>query len=248
MMAMATVAVARSGRIHRAEAPALASAEYGRFLDLVRTLRDDDWGKPTDCTRWDVRGIVAHVLGWAETLTMREFMRVQRLGKPVARELGVPLLDGMNEVLVRQRADVSPAELLTRLERAAPKAVAARASVPAPMRLLPVSTPNGRINLGFLNDHIYTRDLFIHRVDITRATGSEMVVTADHDARIVADVVADWTAAHRQPFALVLDGPAGGRFTNGVGGEEHRLDAVEFCRIVSGRAAGTELLATPVLF
>jgi uncharacterized protein (TIGR03083 family) len=246
MTTMATVAT--RGRIQKGEAPTIASAEYGRFLDLVHTLSDDEWGKPTDCTRWDVRGIVAHVLGWSETLTMRGFMRVQRLGKPVARDLGGPLLDGMNEVLVRQRAGFSPAELVTRLERAAPKAVAARASVPAPMRLLPVSTPGGRINLGFLNDHIFTRDLFIHRVDITRATGREMVVTADHDARIVADVVADWAAGHRKPFTLVLDGAAGGTFADGAGGQEHRLDAVEFCRIVSGRAPGAGLLATPVLF
>jgi uncharacterized protein (TIGR03083 family) len=235
-------------RIERAEAPALALAESNRFLDLLRSLRDDDWSKPTDCTRWDTRGIAAHVLGWSETLSMRQMMRLQRLGKPVARELGGSLIDGMNEVLVRQRADIPPAELLARLEQALPRAVAARSSVPAPLRLLPMSTPEGRINLGYLNDHIFTRDMWIHRVDITRATGARMELTADHDSRIVADVAADWGGRHRRPFALVLEGPAGGVYERGSGGEEHRLDAVAFCRIVSGRAEGTGLLATRVLF
>jgi hypothetical protein len=37
-------------------------------------------------------------------------------------------------------------------------------------------------------------------------------------------------------------------FERGDGGEEHHLDAVEFCRIVSGREHGTGLLATGVVF
>jgi uncharacterized protein (TIGR03083 family) len=240
--------LAKTQRIERAEAPAVARDEYARFLDLLRSLSDDDWARPTDCTRWDVRGIVAHVLGWAETLTMRDFMRVNRLGKPVARELGGPLIDGVNEVLVRQRADASPAELVARLERVVPRSVAARSSVPSPMRLMPISTPEGRITLGYLNDHIFTRDAWIHRVDISRATRREMVLTAGHDGRIVADVVSDWAARHRRPFTLILDGPAGGVHRSGSDGEEHHLDAVEFCRVASGRATGTGLLGTRVLF
>jgi len=235
-------------RIGRIEAPALAAGEYERFVDLLRSLNPDDWTRPTDCTRWDVRAIAAHVLGWAETVTMRQFMRLSRLGKRVARELGSPPIDGMNEVLVRQRAGVPPAELVARLEAAAPRSVAARFSVPAPLRLMPISTPEGRINLGYLNDHIFTRDLFIHRVDISRATGRQMVLRAEHDSRIVGDVVVDWADRHRRPFRLLLHGPAGGVYERGFDGEEHRLDAVDFCRIVSGRAQGAGLLATRALF
>ena len=237
-----------SWSIERSAAPALANAAYDRFLELLRDLVDDDWGLPTDCTRWTVRDIVAHVLGWAETTTMRQFMRLNRLGKPVARELGAPLIDGMNEVLVRQRASLPPSTLVERLERIAPKAVTARARVPAPLRLLPINTPEGRINLGYLNDHVFTRDLWIHRVDIGRATGREISLTAEHDGRIVADVVAAWADRHRRPFRLELEGAAGGVYQRGSAGDEHRLDAVEFCRIVSGRVEGTELLATRVLF
>ena len=120
--------------------------------------------------------------------------------------------------------------------------------VAAPLRLMPIGTPEGRINLGYLTDHIFTRDLWIHRVDICRATGREMTLTAAHDGRVVADVVADWADRHGRPFTLILEGPAGGAYRRGSGGEELRLDAVDFCRIVSGRAEGTGLLATKVLF
>jgi uncharacterized protein (TIGR03083 family) len=246
---MTTIApLAETRRIEKSEAPALARAEYDRFLELLRSLNDRDWTQPTDCDRWSVRDIAAHVLGWAETLTVRQLMRVNRLGKPVARELGGPLLDGMNEVLLRQRAGLSPAELVDRLEQVVPKAVAARSRVPAPLRLMPIATPEGRINLGYLNDHIFTRDLWIHRVDICRATGREIALTPHHDSRVVADVVADWADRHGRPFTLVLDGAAGSVHRRGSGGEQLRLDAVEFCRIVSGRAEGTGLLATKVLF
>jgi hypothetical protein len=75
------------------------------------------------------------------------------------------------------------------------------------------------------------------------------VLTADHDGRLIADVVADWAGRHQQPFTLDLEGPAGGTFTNGKGGgEEITLDAVEFCRILSGRATGAGLLTQEVPF
>jgi hypothetical protein len=88
----------------------------------------------------------------------------------------------------------------------------------------------------------------MHRVDITRATGREMVLTADHDGRLVADVVAEWARRHGQPFTLHLTGPAGGVFTQGTGGDELTLDAVEFCRTLSGRANGAGLLTQEVPF
>jgi hypothetical protein len=75
-----------------------------------------------------------------------------------------------------------------------------------------------------------------------------MQLTPEHDGRLVADVVADWARRHGQPFTLRLDGPAGGSFTAGPGGPEIRLDAVQFCRILSGRDAADGLLATRVPF
>jgi hypothetical protein len=112
---------------------------------------------------------------------------------------------------------------------------------------VPFGPPLGTKPLGYLMDCIYTRDAWMHRIDISRCTGRALRLTADHDGRIVADVVAEWARGHGQPYRLTLSGPAGGSWSNGDG-EAHALDAVEFCRIVSGRAPGSGLLAHEVPF
>jgi hypothetical protein len=86
----------------------------------------------------------------------------------------------------------------------------------------------------------------MHRVDIARATGHEMELTAEHDGRLVADLVAEWAATHGEPFILELGGAAGGTFVSGTGGEHVCIDAVEFCRVLSGRAPGVGVLAHPL--
>jgi hypothetical protein len=112
----------------------------------------------------------------------------------------------------------------------------------------PPDGPAERWRLGHVFDVILTRDTWLHRVDLARATERPLELTAAHDGRIVADVVAEWARRHGEPFALHLTGPAGGRFVHGGGGPELSLDAVEFCRILSGRAPGEGLLTRQVPF
>ena len=229
------------------EAAALLRTEYARFLALLRSLDDADWGRPTDCTRWDVRTVAAHVVTWAETMTIPQLLSVQWRGKRLAPD-GDGEISGMNEVLVRESKNATGPYLAARLQRVVPRSVAARASLLPPMRRFPVGLTGATVSLGFVNDHIYTRDTWIHRVDISRATGRSMLLTQDHDGRIVEDIVADWAERHGRPYHLVLGGPAGGDFATGDGGEEYRLDAVEFCRLVSGRSSAAGLLTTRVPF
>jgi len=75
----------------------------------------------------------------------------------------------------------------------------------------------------------------MHRIDIAQATGVQMPATSNHEGVIVDDVVREWAARHGQPYILELTGPAGGRWSDGVG-EEITMDAFEFCRSISGRA------------
>jgi len=100
---------------------------------------------------------------------------------------------------------------------------------------------------------ILTRDPWMHRLDLARATGQDLVLTADHDGVLVADVVAEWARRHGQPYQLELTGPAGGSWTSGTGGEEIVMDAADFCRVLSGRPGSDAdpprgLLATQVPF
>ena len=245
-----TTATTQGGtRMRHGDWMAAATEEYRRLDELLRSLAPADWAAPTDCSEWDVRAVVAHLVGAAEgNARIRETARQARLGRK-ARP-GQPLVDGINAVQVAERADRTPAELVADLADAGARGVRARRRLPAPLRAvrLPFGPPLGVRSLGYLMDRIYTRDAWLHRVDIARATGAELVVTADHDGRLVADVIEEWARAHGRPYALELTGPAGGTWAHGEGGERHVLDAVEFCRVVSGRSSGPGLLGTPVPF
>jgi hypothetical protein len=105
--------------------------------------------------------------------------------------------------------------------------------------------------LGYLVDTIYLRDLWMHRIDLARAVDRPLELSADHDGRITAEVVAEWARRHGQPFFLELTGPAGGSYAHqpdAPEAEHLKLDAIEFCRTLGGRASATGLLATVVPF
>jgi hypothetical protein len=105
--------------------------------------------------------------------------------------------------------------------------------------------------LGYLNDTIYLRDMFMHRIDAARAVHRPLELTSDHEGRLVADIVREWAGRHQCPFDLELRGPAGGHFTKGGDAtpvECIDLDAIEFCRVLAGRSEGTGLLHTIVPF
>jgi len=250
MTTTSTTRVQDIAPLSRAEAMSLAAAEYDRFLDLLRSLRPEEWRRPTECDAWDVRAMATHLLAEAEShYSLREMahqMRAYRKAK------SGPMIDAMNALQVRDRADLTPDEIVARFKRAVPRSVRARRRMPGLVRRvrLKVDPPfdKERWRLSYLMDVIYTRDTWMHRGDISRATGRDIALTTEHDGRIVADLVAEWARRHGQPFTLTLTGPAGGNYAAGDGGEHIQLDAVEFCRIVSGRAQGTSLLTTAVPF
>ncbi len=246
-----TTDVAVIPAVGHAEAMRLAAAEFEAVLQLLRGLSPDDWQRQTVCELWDVRAMAGHMLGMAEAqASIRQFVHdVRAAGK---RTSGA-MIDEMTATQVRERTQLTIAELIERFTAAAPRAVRARRRAPSLMRSklrLKQDPPfdTERWAYGFLVDIIFTRDPWIHRVDISRAIGRDPVLNREHDGRIVANVVAEWAGRHGKPFTLTLTGPAGGSWHSGAGGEQIELDAVEFCWILAGRAPGTGLLATRVPF
>ncbi|HEX7472586.1 MAG TPA: maleylpyruvate isomerase family mycothiol-dependent enzyme [Candidatus Limnocylindrales bacterium] len=242
--------VESSSRIAGEETWRLAAAEYRRMLELLRTLGDGDWTRPTDCTAWDVRGMLGHLVGAVEGFgNPAELFHQYRVGAKLRRRGAVDghlPVDGANAVQVSERASASTVELIARYERATPEALRWRRR----LRWIPVSQPDdgGRFTMRELFEVILTRDTWMHRVDIARATGREMVLTPEHDGRLAEDCVLDWAKKHGRPFSLVLGGPAGGRFERGAGGPDIEIDAVEFVRALSGRGVRGEILGTRVVF
>jgi len=237
-------------RIQRPEARKLANEEFVRFADLVSSLSPDDWTTPTDCTEWNVRKVALHVLGSGDAqASFPQFVHQLRRGVPLNKEIDSHhWVDGMNELQIRERSHLSNGELVAQLAEIGPTAVQGRWKTPPPVRYLPIpfGPPIGWVALKYLLDVGFTRDVWAHRIDIHAAIDREMSLTAEHDGRLVADIVLEWAAIHGEPFELVLEGPAGGEFSQGVGGERVEIDAIDFIRVLSGRLAGTGVLSHPL--
>lgn len=240
----------RAAALPRGTAMRLAATEYQRFAGLLRALGPDDWSQPTECPGWDVRAVAAHALGMVE---MAASIRNNNRQLKLARSRGGVFIDALTALQVEERAAMTPEQITARFTARAPKAARARRRAPGLIRrrIMPdrqqVGGREEAWTLGYLIDVILTRDPWMHRADIARATGANLALTADHDGVLVADVVAEWAARHGQPYTLHLTGPAGGSWASGAG-PLIEIDAVEFCRVLSGRGHADGLLATQVPF
>ncbi|GAB3589859.1 TIGR03084 family metal-binding protein [Angustibacter peucedani] len=242
----------------RTDAREVATAAYDALLDQLGRLDEAGWAAPTECAPWTVSDMVGHLIGAARSgASLREAGRQQLWGRRHRGEFAGNELDAVNALQVRDHADLTASARLGRLHELAPAAVDGRMRLPRPLRWVRVpmsqggSTASGMptsLTLAELVDVVYTRDVWLHRVDVARAAGAELVVDPALDRRVVADVVREWAGRHGRPFRLELTGAAGGRFRSGDDGPQLELDAVEFCRALSGRAPGEGLLAMRVLF
>jgi uncharacterized protein (TIGR03083 family) len=230
----------------------LAATEYDRCVAQLRSLDAEDWSRPTDCAGWDVKAMAAHMLGMAEMAASVLEMRRQMKS---ARRRGGEFVDALTAIQVEAGRSLPPIEIVKRFAAVGPKAARARRRAPGFVRhrVDPEPQPVGDGShepwtFGYVLDVILTRDPWMHRTDIARATGCELELTADHDGALVADVVQEWAHRHGQPYSLTLSGPAGGQWSAGVGGPHLEMDAVDFCRVLSGRGTGEGLLTTRVPF
>jgi uncharacterized protein (TIGR03083 family) len=239
--------------IDRATAKTLMTTEYERVVSQLRSLTDDEWHLQTCNSGWDVQALAAHMLGMvAMAASVPEQLRQMR----AARKRGGEFIDALTAVQVAKYDGWSPARLVAEYERLAPKAVKGRSRMPGLLRgrrmpdEQPVNPPDGyeAWTFAYLVDVILTRDPWMHRTDIAAATGRELTLTHEHDAVIVDDVVREWAGRHGQACSLTLTGPVGKKYVFGEGGPSYTLDAVEFCRVLSGRGAGEGLLKTRVPF
>jgi uncharacterized protein (TIGR03083 family) len=241
-----------AGRIpalSHAEARQLAHEELERFLALVERLQPEDWERQTACTQWTVRDMLAHVTGaCAGYATWGQFRR-QYVQNPYLKEEAVAV-DGINRRQVEDREQCGPADLIAELRVVGPKAIATRQRLPWLLRIIPIpfGPPLGTAPISYLTDTIYIRDMWMHRLDICRATGRPFDQDAKHDGRIVALVMRDLATNlfKRGDSSLVyaLAGPAGGSYHVGNGTPQAtiHMDVLDFNWLASGRTTGTQAL------
>ncbi len=219
------------------------------MLTLLENLDETDWTRPTACTLWNVRDMLAHQAGaYASGSGYGELIRQYS----AALKPGRLAEDAINERQLAERCACSPAELIAELKQHGDKAIHNWAYG---FRLLkPFGIPHpiaGWLSLRHLMLVVHSRDTWIHRLDICRATGRPFEQTADHDGRINALVVRDLAAKLSGKLGgggIVLDlvGTAGGRWRVGPGAPDASvtMDALDFNLYASGRLNLTE--ATPL--
>ncbi len=248
-----------SGLTHES-AMSLQAVELQRTIEMLNSFDEAQWTSQTDCPDWDVRRMYLHVLGACEgAASMVEGARQMVKARRYQRANGGPLEAGLSAVQVRAREAITAPALLDRLREISPRTVRKRTSLPGVLRRSVRIKVDGPIvekwSLGYLVDTIYLRDLWMHRIDASRAAGVELALRADHDGLIVDDIVAEWARRHGSPMSLILSGVAGGTYVatpNGVADPvaAEEFDAIEFCRILAGRSQrpSSGLMATIVPF
>jgi uncharacterized protein (TIGR03083 family) len=226
------------------EAFQLLQTEFERFSKLLDTLSADDWSKPTACTAWTVRDMLAHQAGgYASGTGYREMIR-QYSAK--ARPDQLPE-DAVNDLQVGERKDRSPAEIIAELRSVGPLAMQKWAYQFRVAKLLTnlIKVPHpvsGTISLQHLMWVIHSRDTWMHRLDICRATNRPFEQTTEHDGRIAALVMLDVAKLLTPKLgdkAILFDlsGEAGGTWKVGTGeiAATVRMDGLDFNIYASGR-------------
>lgn len=134
------------------------------FVEVVATLRDDDWPRPTGCPGWSVHDVVAHVVGLEDVLTG-------------GREPDVELPDGLPHVdndisryterHVHARRGMSPSELVEELLTVVGRR---RTQLAGDLDVMAPSFLGGEQPLG-KSIGLRAFDIFSHEQDIRRAVG-----------------------------------------------------------------------------
>lgn len=222
------------------EARHLLRTELARLLALLEDLAPDEWTLPTACSGWTVRDIVAHQAGgYASGSGYREMIR-QYTALPQRGKLPEDLI---NERQLRERAQTPPVDLIAELRAVGPVACENWASG---FRLIkPITVPHpvgGRLSVRHLMWVIHSRDTWMHRLDICRATGRQFHQTTEHDGRIAALVMRDasiplQSTLDRHAVEFDLTGTAGGAWQIGPGEPiaTIHMDALDFSIYASGR-------------
>lgn len=255
-----TVSRIRAGE----EARTLALGVYTALLSELDALDASEWDAITVCRPWTVADVVRHVVGAAKgTASTREMLRQQVNGFRRRRAHDGNALDATNALQVDDHRELTPDQLITELRSLVPLAVRWRMRRPALFDHVSVpldgggSTADGmpaKLNLGDLYRVVYTRDVWLHRIDIAAAVGRRPRLQPGVDGRIVEDAVREWADRHGRPFDLTLTGPLAARYVRTGNGPKLELDAVRLCWILSGRgepesgAPGADLLTRRLVF
>jgi uncharacterized protein (TIGR03083 family) len=235
----------RAREITRADRPTARrhrDAEIQAWHELMEKLHGTDWQRRTVCDEWDVADVVGHLCGQAEDVIRPwAFPLRDRRAKRVYPD--VPLLDAHMLVQADDHRGTAPAELRARFDRLWAKATRTISRNPGLIRRMKVKIEGipgfDKLDLGYIQDILLPRDLWMHRDDVCQAVGQKFDA-GPYAEEVVAQVMLDLEEGpfwQGMPVVLVLSGQGGGTYR--LGRDEPiatvRTDAVGYMRTLSGR-------------
>jgi uncharacterized protein (TIGR03083 family) len=213
--------------VTRHEAAQLAADEIDRLLDLLEQLDGDNWTQSTDCTEWTVHDMTAHLAGACAGWASWKHFRRQIIFNPHIRKADVPV-DAINRRQIEDRAGQTPQQFIDELREVGPKAVRNRKKLPGILRKIRIDAKPmpGKMSMAYLVDVIYPRDQWMHRLDICRATGKHLVITPDHDGRLLDLVMLDIAKTLAGEIAITVNvtGALAAAYRFGSGEPQAELD------------------------
>src|SRR5215212_2842441 len=120
--------------IERPTAMRLAQTEHQRVTDAVDALQPEDWTRPTDCTAWDVRQLVAHIAGQANLFSTPLELARQMRGAKARERPGQEGVDALTAFQVEERQHLGSEALRAELHRVGPRGAKGRRRIPGFLR------------------------------------------------------------------------------------------------------------------
>lgn len=191
-------------------------AELDNIEQLLRSLDDDDWGKPSRCENWDVSGVASHAIGGIADVVNG---KLEGLGTPEATQREVD-----------ERKGRTPSEL-------ADEAAAVRKQASDMLTIFDddawqAPAPGGYE--GTLGDGVEALwfDLYMHGDDIRNALGRPSD-RGDGLRPTLSHIATELTKRQWKPATLAFDGYP--QFDVSGGGTKIDGDPLKFALAATGR-------------
>ncbi len=251
---MTAVLAQQIGRADRRRSKVHRDAEIQAWHDLLASIDGAEWQRRTVCDEWDVADIAGHLIGQAEDV-IRPWLFPLRDRRARRVYPDVVLLDAHMMVQADEHRGTPPDELRASFDRIWARATRTISRNPALMRRLTFKVEGipgfERLDLGYVQDILLARDLWMHRDDACQALGRSFDAGPYAD-EIVAQVMYDVDTGpfwgERPAVVLELTGQGGGTYRLGRGEPVGRaaVDAVAYMRTVSGRDDSPIVTGDPV--
>ncbi|MFF1822422.1 maleylpyruvate isomerase family mycothiol-dependent enzyme [Kribbella sp. NPDC058245] len=239
---MTAVLATDIGRADRTTCAKHRGAELQLWHELLASIHGTDWQRRTVCDEWDVADIAGHLIGQAEDV-IRPLSFPRRFLKAKRAYPNTPKFDAHMMVQADEHRGTPPDALRSTFDQVWTKATRKILRNPALIRRIsfPVEEhPGFSLNLGYVQDILLARDLWMHRDDVCQALGRPFDAGQYGEeliAQVMRDVIDGPFWGDRPAVDVELTGQRGGTYRLGRGEPVGRaaVDAVGYMRTLSGR-------------